>query len=440
VSRFAFLFVCIGAALSLGVMATFAGSAASFALATYKTGKGPISVAVGDLNGDGKPDLATANYGEGANSVSVVLNRGNGSFRARRDYPVREGPGSVAIADLNGDRRADLAVASEVSNTVGVLLGRSDGSLQRRRDYATGRAPFSVAIGDLNGDRKLDLVTANVVPHTVSVLLNSGGGGFQTKVDYRTGRRPQEVVIGDLNGDRKPDLATGNRSDTVTVLANRGNGTFEAGDDYRAGSGPRAIAIGDLNGDSRLDLVTANTNVGVYTVSVLINGGTGSFRGKRDYAVDEAPGSVAIGDLNGDGKVDLATANEVGASVSVLFNKGGGVFGARRDYDTRHEPYSLAIGDLNGDRKFDLATSNEPNTVSVLLNSTGLCTVPKVRGKTLSAAKRAIARARCRVGNIRRAYSSVVREGRVISQQPNAGTVLPSGGRVRLVVSRGRGP
>ena len=452
VSGSAVLLACVGVALALGVVASSAISPApSFAgPKSYATGRFPVALAVADVNGDGRPDLATANYGEGANSVSVLVNRGDGSFGAGSDYVVGEAPGSLAIGDLNGDRKPDLSVANEVTNSVSVLLNNGDGTFVQRRDYPTGPVPLSVAIGDLNGDGSRDLAIANFVvsdvnivsvPGTVSVLLNSGDGGFQPKVDYPTGRRPQEVVIGDLTGDGKPDLATGNRSDTVSVLANNGNGTFESPVDHRAGSGPRAIAIGDLSGDGRLDLATANTNHNVNTVSVLINRGRGTFRAKRDYRAGNGPFSVAIGDVDGDGSRDLAAADVSGNGVSVFVNKGNGSFLPRRDYRTGREPWSVAIADLTGDGRRDLATANHgANSVSVLANTTGLCSVPKVTGMTLPTAKRTIVRANCHVRTVRSAYSKTVKRGRVISQKPKPGAVLLKGGKVNLVVSRGRKP
>ena len=170
---------------------------------------------------------------------------------------------------------------------------------------------------------------------------------------------------------------------------------------------------------------------------MLLNRGGGSFRAAIDYR--SGPGSLAIGDLNGDGKPDLATANYPTNTVSVLVNKGDGSFQPKLDYRTGRRPFSVAIGDLNSDRKADLAISNaSANTVSVLINTPGLCTVQNVKGERLPAAKRTIARAHCRISKIRRAYSKTVKRGHVISERPKPGTVLPSGGKVNLVVSRGR--
>ena len=427
---------------SLGVVALLASSAPSapsFARArNYPTGPEPDAVAVGDLNGDGKLDLATVN----GNAVSVLLNSGGGSFLAKRDYQAASAY-SVAIGDLNGDGKPDLVTANG-TNTVSVLLNVGDGSFQAKLDYPSGSFTRSVAVGDLNEDGKLDLATANYGGGTshrgsVSVLINTGDGTFQAGRDFATGDGPDSVAIGDLNQDGKLDLVTANDGDSVSVLLSSGDGSFQDKRDYRTGPAPDSLATGDLNGDGKLDLVTANIGDAANTVSVLLNRGDGSFQDKRDYRTGGTDW-VAVGDLNGDRKPDLATANgNNDDTVSVLANRGDGSFQSNLDYRTAAGgAQSLALGDLNGDGRLDLATANEDSgTVSVLLYKPGLCNVQDVTGQTLRAAKRTLARANCRVVKIRRAYSKVKR-GRVISQKPEPGTVLSGGGKVNLVVSRGR--
>src|SRR5439155_11712453 len=150
-----------------------------------------------------------------ANTVSVPLGNGDGSFGAKTDFGTGSGPNSVAIGDLNGDGKPDLAVANGSSNTVSVLLGNGNGSFGARTDYGTGSAPRSVAIGDLNGDGKPDLAVANTGSYpgydgTVSVLLGNGNGSFGAKTNFGTGSKPFSVAIGDVNGDGRPDLAVAN--------------------------------------------------------------------------------------------------------------------------------------------------------------------------------------------------------------------------------------
>jgi hypothetical protein len=168
---------------------------------------------------------------------------------------------------------------------------------QAKRSYGAGGFPKAVAIADLTGDGKPDLATANSGADTVSVLINIGDGRFDAKLDYRTGREPVSVAIGDLNADGKPDLATANESsaDSVSVLLNRGDGTFQAKHDYGVGRIPSSVAIGDLSGDGKPDLAAGGFSARF--VSVLVNRGDGSFPIKRKYAAWSH--SVAIGDLNG---------------------------------------------------------------------------------------------------------------------------------------------
>jgi hypothetical protein len=220
----------------------------------------------------------------------------------------------------------------------------------------------------------------------------------------------------------------------VSVLVNRGDGSLEPKRDYRTGSGPHSVAIGDLNNDGKPDLATASSTD--FSVSALINRGDGSFRSGRTYRAGSDNYSVAIGDLNGDNRPDLASGNSSSQTVSVFKNRGDGSFEEKLDYRTGGSPFSIAIGDLNGDGRPDMATANfTGNSVSVFTNKPGLCTVQFVVGMRLAAARRATARANCSVGRIRRASSQSVPRGYVVKQRPRFGAVLPNGGKVNLFVS-----
>lgn len=347
----------------------------------YATNAFSMSVAIGDLNGDGRPDIVVANYN---NSAIVLRNtspgRGIVSFAAPVDFPTGPSPIFVAIGDLGGDGKPDIVVANYNGNTVSVLRNTSSGggavSFDAKVDFATGAVPIAVAIGDLDGDDRPDLVVANSGSNTASVLRNASSGGgdidFAARIDFATGSNPRSVTIGDLDADGKPDLAVANySSDTASVLRNTSSGVgtvnFAAKIDYATGSNQRSVAIDDLDADGKPDLVIVNG--GSYTVSVLRNLGNSALAARVDYATGALPVFVAIGDLDGDHKPDLVVANSLGRSVSVLRNLGDGAFAARVDNATGSLPISVANGDLDGDGRHDLVVANASSgTISVLRN------------------------------------------------------------------------
>jgi hypothetical protein len=339
----------------------------------FSTGAVPCAVAIVDLNGDGKPDLAVTNAN--SSTVSVLLGNGDGTFGARTDFGTSASPYSVAIGDFNADGKPDLAVVNQSSRTVSILLGNGDGSFGAKTDFDTGFSPRSVAIGDFNGDGKLDLAVANYGSHTVSVLLGNGDGSFAAKTDYRVGYSPMALAAGDLNADGKPDLAVANyHSFTVSVLLGNGDGSFGANTEYAAGVYPWALAIGDLNADGRPDLAVVNIVLccGNGTASVLLGNGDGTFAARTEFGAGPWPYGVAIADLDRDGKPDLAVQNEADGTVSVLLGNGDGSFGVKTDYgDGLIGGLSLAVGDLNGDGWPDLVVPDGVDSVFVVLNQLG---------------------------------------------------------------------
>jgi hypothetical protein len=298
-------------------------------------------------------------------------------------------PAAVASGDLDGDGNPDVVTTNSGSDTVSVLLGKGDGNFATKVDYPTGLGPASIVLGDFNRDGRLDIVAANAGWHTVSVLLGTGHGSFAVGVEYDTGIFPSWLGSSDLDGDGKVDLIVASAFDSkVSVLLGKGDGTFAAKVDYDSDVPPSAVAMGDVNGDGTLDLVAADWPSEHQNLDVLLGGGDGTFSQKLSIpSAGTGLYSLALSDLNGDGRLDLVAAVMDSDKVGVLLGTSGG-FAARVDYPTGDHlsttnvwstcnptwspcyPKSVTLGDLNRDGKTDLVVANESSgSLSILLGA-----------------------------------------------------------------------
>jgi hypothetical protein len=284
----------------------------------YAVGSEPVAVVSADLNRDGNLDLIVLNGNNNfPGSVSILLGNGDGTFRTQVDYPVAGWATSVAVGDFNGDGVPDLAVTNVSLGTVSILLGNGDGTFRTKVDYKSGTNAQMVAVGDFNGDGKLDLAVSNYPGSTVSVLLGIGDGTFQAPVSYGAGQLADNVTAADFNGDGKLDLAVTTYSGVAILLGN-GDGTFQTAYTGCSGGGNSLVAT-DINGDGKLDLLMAN---GVGGAVVCTNNGDGTFNFNfLGGAIGSESSFGAIGaDFRGDGSIDIAVANSFQGTVTLFFD------------------------------------------------------------------------------------------------------------------------
>jgi hypothetical protein len=334
-----------------------------------------ISIVAADVNGDGKLDLLVASAG--GNSVSLFTGHGDGTFSTSRCSAggglcfTGLGPVAIAVGNFTGKpKEVDMAVVNSAGNTVSVFLGNGV-NFNPPKTYSVGHGPTSVAVADLNGDGFQDLVVTNGADNTVSILLGDGKGNFTAQPAVATGASPVSVAVADFNGDSIPDLAVANSAgNSVSILLGVGNGTFQPATNIAAGSFPQSVAVGDFEGDQHLDLVVADGSGN--NVTTLRGNGDGTFQTGVQYSSGAKTVFAAVADINGDGKQDLVVANAdlVPGQVTILYGNGDGTFQTGWDYGVGLNPQGITSGDFNCDGKPDLAVANAgANTVSLLLGN-----------------------------------------------------------------------
>lgn len=349
-------------------------------------GTAPGSVEIADFNGDGKLDIVVAN--EQSSNVTVLLNDGKGGFVESKGSPFPAGHNlnDIAIGDFNGDGKPDMAFANHEQKSLTILLGDGQGGFRPAPgspvQVLSNPHTHGVAAGDFNGDGNLDLVTESWGENKVSVLSGDGRGNFSSPgVQFDVGKMPyQRVRAADVNGDAKADIITTNlEGGNVTVLLSDGRGGFKqpAGSPFPCGDSPFSVAIGDVNKDGKPDLAIVNSpssaagRTGKDGLTILPGDGAGGFKmmAGSPFATNKIPNRLAIGDVNGDGIADVAVTNTDSNSVTLLLMSDKGSVASSSTLAVGHKPKGIAIGDLNGDGKAEIVVANNGDNNITILSS-----------------------------------------------------------------------
>jgi hypothetical protein len=362
------------------------------------TGSYPWSTAAADFDGDGKVDLAATVTDE--NVVALFRNLGSagslssGSFADRVTFPTGQGPTGIASGDFDSDGKLDLAISNALSNTVSILGNTSTpGTLQfvARMDISVGKDPKGLAAGDLDGDGKQDLVVPNERDSSVSILRNSGSPGiiaFSPLPAITVGHGPLKAIVADLDGDGLADIAVANNvSGSISLLRNVSTAdmmSFASPVVLGTGSAPGRMALADIDGDGAPDLIVDNINDG--TISLYRNISTSgwlSFSPPVQIPAGNKPWCVAVGDINGDGKADVAVANYQDSTVTIFINRsnvGSIAPDSMRNIGTLRtgvNPLNVEVSDLDGDGNPDLMVAcRAANTLSLFQNVSGAVVIP----------------------------------------------------------------
>jgi hypothetical protein len=330
----------------------------------------PSLIATGDLNNDTWIDIAVAIY---PGDICVFLGYGNGTFslQTKRSASHHSDLTEIIIADLNNDGNLDVAASNQANDNgnVAVLYGYGDGHFALLKTYSTGwdSNPSSIAVGDFNNDNQLDLAVCQRNHDSIGIMLRKKSEPFTAAKTFSTGdnSNPQSVVTGDFNNDDQLDIAVANSAnDNIGIFLGYGygNGNFAPQQTYSIGnnSRPVSLAVGDFNNDHHLDIALANSEA--CNIVILLGFGNGSVAILRDYStgIDTNPSAIAGDDLNGDNHLDIVVTNYGSNELLVFLGFGNGTFFDAKSYSLGYNtrPQSVAIGDVNNDGLLDIVVAN----------------------------------------------------------------------------------
>ncbi len=353
----------------------------------------PVALAVGDIDRDGDLDVVAPRAYVGGGGFVFLRNEGNGRFAQPVNFSGTSRAAGIALADLNGDNKLDVAVSDgdglAIGNSMSIYLGNGDGTFGARQAVSLGSgriAPIGVAAADVDGDNDVDLAVACDAVGAVMLLRNNGNGTFAAPVSIPVGPQPDDIAAGDLNGDGRPDLVVAHQEYRVSVLINNGTGGFTPATGYDnltsgtnwAGPLLPCVALADVDRDGKLDVLYGNTRTwdgDTGRVVQLRNMGGGTLARSADVPMvtyTAGPTDIVAADMNGDGAPDILAASYDGRAsdgVCIMMNNGSGAFGPATLYPAGQSTIGIAAADVNGDGKLDVLTADDySNALIVRLN------------------------------------------------------------------------
>jgi hypothetical protein len=353
------------------VMEGFGDGTFSQSVVSLQAGYFPAWISAADMNGDGRPDLVVGSTY--SNTLAVFINHGGGSFAplpmefATPQFTDGAGQGPISMGDFNGDKKLDVAVASQVG--VQVMLNVGGGLLQAPSAFELGGGSGQMFAADMTGDGHLDLAVetfgygGNV--GAVNLLVGDGRGDFTNHYAGILGESEVQygpIAGGSFNGNGKVGVAAYVQGDQIQPTYNNGTGTFSTGPLLNLRGFQQFLCAGNFNGDSYSDFAVLDYD----QVDIYLNQHDGTYSALISYPVGSNPVYIMQRDVNGDGKTDLIVVNQNSDNVSILLGKGNGTFAPAKQYAAGYKPNVVTTGDFNGDGKIDLAIGNN-SKVSILL-------------------------------------------------------------------------